>query len=83
MLISNFYHLSYCTNIHPGENWDITFKNLKQYVPIIKNKVAKNEEFGIGLRLSNKASEELGLKANLIAFKNWLLENQMYVFTIN
>jgi len=83
MLISNFYHLSYCTNIHPGENWDITFKSLKQYAPIIKNKVAKNEEFGIGLRLSNKASEELGLEANLIAFKNWLLENQMYVFTMN
>ena len=59
MLVNNKFHLTYCTNVHPGENWDLTFKSLKEYVPGIKNRLTE-EKFGLGLRLSNKASEELG-----------------------
>lgn len=74
--------LTYCSNIHPGENWEETFKNLQEYTTKVKEQlnVAK---FGIGLRLSNLASLELIKSENLQAFKSWLEANQMFVFTIN
>nr|WP_299066958.1 metabolite traffic protein EboE [uncultured Allomuricauda sp.] len=83
MLISDYYHLTYCTNIHPGENWKITFDNLEKYVPLIKKEVAPDEKFGLGLRLSNKASEELGFEKSLESFKNWLDDQGVYVYTMN
>ncbi|MFH6604409.1 metabolite traffic protein EboE [Maribacter algicola] len=83
MLINNSFHLTYCTNIHPGANWKSTFESLKTYVPGIKAKVSNGSDFGLGLRLSNKASEELAEGNNLKAFKQWLHENGVYVFTMN
>lgn len=35
------YHLTYCTNIHPGESWEATFTNLKDYIPQIKKDIRK------------------------------------------
>lgn len=83
MRIVDAYHLSYCSNIHPGENWEVTFSNLQKYLPIIREQVAGDRPFGVGLRLSNTASEELGLGETLSNFKNWLSENNLYVFTMN
>ena len=39
--------------------------------------------FGLGLRLSNKASEELEHGSNMSDFKSWLADNNLYVFTMN
>lgn len=83
MLIRKHLHLSYCTNIHPGENWKITFENLQKNVPTIKQQVSPNSDFGLGLRLSNIASEELGFSDNLKDFKSWLDSNGLYVYTMN
>ncbi len=83
MQVSNFGHLTYCTNIHPGENWQTTFDSLKANVPRIKTEVAADSQLGLGLRLSNIASEELGLGDNLHSFKQWLDSNELYVFTMN
>ncbi len=83
MLIDNKYHLTYCTNIHPGANWVSTFTSLKEYVPGIKSNVSSDQPFGLGLRLSNKASEELAMGQNLQEFKQWLSKNDLYVFTMN
>ncbi len=83
MLVSNFYHTTYCTNIHPGEDWKTTFDSLKNYVPLVKSQVSKTQEFGLGLRLSNKASEELGFGSKLQEFKDWLTAHQIYIFTMN
>ncbi|MEM8508377.1 MAG: metabolite traffic protein EboE [Bacteroidota bacterium] len=83
MLIREHLHLSYCTNIHPGENWKITFDHLQENVPAIKQHLSPNGNFGLGLRLSNTASEELGLSENLEKFKTWLDTNGIYVFTMN
>lgn len=83
MLVADNYQLTYCTNIHPGENWKVTFDNLKKYVPVIKQEVAPTQKFGLGLRLSNKASEELAADNNLFDFKKWLNEEDIYVFTMN
>ncbi len=83
MRITDNYQLTYCTNIHPGQDWGTTFDSLKQHVPEIKAQVAKDTPFGLGLRLSNKASEELGMGEKLAEFQNWLSDNEVYVFTMN
>lgn len=83
MQIDNKFHLTYCTNIHPGQNWQSTFQSLKDYVPKIKHKVSPQHPFGLGLRLSNKASEELGKGTCMLDFQQWLNENEVYVFTMN
>ncbi|MGD1894158.1 MAG: metabolite traffic protein EboE [Cyclobacteriaceae bacterium] len=83
MKLSDQYHLTYCTNIHPGESWEEVDQSLKTYVPVIKSAVAPDQSFGIGLRLSQQAGEELARPAALAAFQEWLSENNCYVFTIN
>ena len=76
-------HLTYCTNIHPGENWAAHFEQLQQFIPAIKASVCPDKPFGIGLRLSNTASLELSKEPALDAFKAWLKEQDCYVFTMN
>ncbi|MGB5172528.1 MAG: metabolite traffic protein EboE [Eudoraea sp.] len=83
MILDDTYHLSYCTNIHPGQDWQSTFQSLETYLPLIKAKVAEDKPFGVGLRLSNKASEELSQHNRLELFKKWLISNNLYVFTMN
>lgn len=76
-------NLAYCTNVHPGESWEDIFFNLKTYVPHLKKTLSPNEQFGIGLRLSNISTYDL-LKGNtIVEFQSWLHENKLYVFTIN
>jgi hypothetical protein len=76
-------HLTYCSNIHPGETWSDHFEKLKENIPVIKKKVSPFEPFGIGLRLANSASLELRKQENLEAFQTWLNDNDCYVFTMN
>ncbi|MFH7026790.1 MAG: metabolite traffic protein EboE [Heteroscytonema crispum UTEX LB 1556] len=77
------FHLTYCTNIHPGEEWNQVFANLQQYIPSLKERLAAKEQFGIGLRLAEVAAKEL-LQGNTLAeFKSWLNEHDLYVFTLN
>ena len=83
MIIKEGTHLTYCTNIHPGESWQETFDNLKKYIPNIKEELAPSQSFGIGLRLSNEASLVLQKPGELKTFKAWLEENNCYVFTMN
>jgi hypothetical protein len=83
MQIANNSQLTYCTNIHPGENWAAHFQQLQQYIPAIKARVSPDKAFGIGLRLSNTASLELSKEPALNAFKAWLKEQDCYVFTMN
>ncbi|MCH6234732.1 metabolite traffic protein EboE [Cognataquiflexum rubidum] len=82
-MFKNGHHLTYCTNIHPGESWEATFQNLKEYIPRIKAAVSPNAPFGIGLRSSHEASLELAKTENLKEFKSWLAANDCYVFTFN
>ena len=75
-------HLTYCSNIHPGETWEETFNNLKNHTRLIAKGLTQGA-FGIGLRISNAASLDLIKPELLQEFKGWLAENDMYVFTIN
>ncbi len=76
-------HLSYCSNIHPGEEWAVHISVLQSSIPEIKAAVCPNEKMGIGLRLANQASIDLSEKFNFDEFKNWLEANDCYVFTMN
>lgn len=78
-----FFDLTYCSNIHRGESWAEVYKALKTYIPKLKAQLAPNQAFGIGLRLSNTAAEELLQGKALKNFKKWLTTNQLYVMTIN
>ena len=77
------FHLTYCTNIHPGEEWRLVFANLEQYVPVLQARLAPGKPFGIGLRLADVAARELLQGSALAQFQSWLLEHNLYVFTLN
>jgi hypothetical protein len=79
----NQFHLTYCTNIHPGESWDAVLQNLQTYLPGLKQNLCPDRPFGIGLRLADIASRELMEGDRLTEFKQWLAANQLYVFTLN
>lgn len=76
-------HLTYCTNIHPGESWDATYANLRTYLPVLKQQLSPNQPFGIGLRLADAATQELLTGNTLVEFQAWLQAEDLYVFTIN
>jgi sugar phosphate isomerase/epimerase len=76
-------HLSYCSNIHAGESWIEVRNNLTQYVPGIRDAMVNDGEFGIGLRLSAAAVDDLAQPEALTEFIEFLSQNKLYVFTIN
>jgi hypothetical protein len=76
-------HLTYCTNIHAGENWDDHFNALRSFFPGVKQAISPVAPMGIGLRLSNEASLELIKPERLNEFSQWLEENGAYIFTMN
>lgn len=80
---TNNGHLTYCTNIHAGESWTAHFAALKQYFPEIKKQVSPGQPMGIGLRLSHIAALQLDKPENLQTFKEWLIAEQAYIFTMN
>lgn len=77
------FHLTYCTNIHPGEGWSEVFANLERYLPTLKARLAPERPFGIGLRLADSAARELLQGETLARFQAWLAERDLYVFTLN
>ncbi len=83
MKITGNTHLTYCTNIHPGETWEEVFRTLQTYVPPLRQALALGQPFGIGLRLSDAASRDLILPNKLTEFKGWLASQNAYVAIIN
>jgi sugar phosphate isomerase/epimerase len=81
--LSHGLHLAYCTNIHRGETWAETLEALQRYTLAVRDRVAPDAPYAIGLRLSDQASRELSDPENLSAFRRWLETNRCYVFTIN
>jgi len=83
MKLKDPFYLTYCTNIHPGESWEEVWESLKKHTLVIKEHLSPDKPFGIGLRISHRASEELVDADALKAFKAWLDTHHMYVFTMN
>jgi len=76
-------HLTYCLNIHPGERWDENVAAIRDHALRVRNAVAPDRAFGLGLRLGREAAEELSRPARLEQFRDFLRTNGLYVFTIN
>jgi hypothetical protein len=76
-------HLAYCTNIHRGETWEQTFDTLQKYTLAVRDRVAPNQPYAIGLRLGDQASRQLSDRNTLASFQRWLDANNCYIFTIN
>jgi sugar phosphate isomerase/epimerase len=76
-------HLTYCTNIHPGETWDEVFTNVSTHVLAVKARVSPERRFGVGLRLSAAAARRLAEPEVLCDFREFLRRHELYVFTIN
>lgn len=83
MKLPGGYHLTYCTNIHPGETWRDVRRNLEIYLPQVRAGLCGEQAFGIGLRLSAQASEALDAPGELARFREFLAASNAYVFTIN
>jgi hypothetical protein len=77
-------HLTYCLNIHPGESWAESFAAIREKAVAVKQRVAPDQWFGLGLRLSSQAASELvtskSLRGEALDFFN---ANQLYPFTVN
>lgn len=82
-MLTQYGHLTYCTNVHKGESWIIHFEQLKDNFPYVKMKISPDKPMGIGLRLSNQASIDLISKDTLSEFREWLSNQDSYVFTMN
>ena len=82
-MITSYGHLTYCTNIHGGEKWEDHFEQLKKHFPNVKQAVSPHRPMGLGLRLSDLASKALVDARQLIEFKDWLANENSYVFTMN
>lgn len=76
-------HLTYCTNIHPGEAWSEVREALRTHVAGVKKRVSPDAPFGVGLRLAARAAEELSGPAVLEQARAELEDAGLYVFTLN
>lgn len=81
---SRTLHLTYCSNIHPGESWAETLSNVRLEATKVKRRLRSDQPFGLGLRLSARAASELYTTAGALAeFKDELVSLGMYTFTLN
>lgn len=80
---TNQGHLSYCSNIHPGEIWAQHFAELQKNVPLVKAQISPEQAMGLGLRIANQASIDLQNPKEFDALKSWLTQENLYVFTLN
>jgi sugar phosphate isomerase/epimerase len=83
MKVGDRFHLTYCSNIHPGETWTDVSAVLASSLPRVRALLAYDGPFAVGLRLSAQAAETLEQPAALAAFREFLRDGNYYVLTIN
>ena len=77
-------HLTYCTNVHPGEGLDAVDAVLTRDVAAVKRLVCPDAPFGLGLRLGHRAAATLATDPRAHdALAARLSELGLYVFTLN
>jgi len=79
MKIAGRFHLTYCSNIHPGESW----QDVSDVLPRVRALMNFEGPFAVGLRLSAAAAASLETPATLVAFQEFLTAGDFYVPTIN
>jgi sugar phosphate isomerase/epimerase len=83
MKIADRFHLTYCSNIHPGETWAEVRAALASSLPLVRERLGFEGPFAVGLRLSAQAAESLEDPSTFAAFHDFLREGNYYVLTIN
>ncbi|MBZ5555643.1 MAG: metabolite traffic protein EboE [Acidobacteriia bacterium] len=83
MIVAGRFHLTYCSNIHPGESWQDVSDVLRTSLPRVRALMNFDGPFAIGLRLSAAAAVALETPATLAAFQEFLAAGGYYVPTIN
>jgi len=83
MKVADRFHLTYCSNIHPGETWSEVSAALIASLPRVRNLLGFEGPFAVGLRLSAQAAEALEAPQALAAFRQFLSDGNYYVLTIN
>jgi sugar phosphate isomerase/epimerase len=83
MIVGERFHLSYCSNIHPGETWHEVSAVLASSLPRVRALLDHRGPFGVGLRLSAQAAKTLEQPEQLDAFRRFLRDGDYYVLTIN
>ncbi len=78
-----FFHLTYCTNIHPANGWPEVFDNIRRIAPVLKARLSAFGSFGLGLRLSAGEARELLDGDRLADFRSFLDREGLYVAIIN
>jgi len=76
-------HLTYCTNVHPGESWAEVRENLALRVAAVRAELSPDRPFGVGLWLSARAVEELRAPDARAELQQLLADHGLYVFTLN
>src|SRR4051794_790990 len=76
-------HLTYCLNVHPGERWAANFAAIQQKASAIKERVAPDQWFGLGLRLSAHAAQDLSSPGERGGLLDVCAEEQLCAFGIN
>lgn len=79
----HIFHLTYCSEIHPGNGWEEVFSNIRTYAPALRERLSPEKPFALGLRLSAAESERLLSGVHLMELKAFLVDNGLYVFTLN
>jgi hypothetical protein len=77
------FDLTYCTNIHPGEDWSSVETTLREAGPILKARLSPDKPFGLGLRLSALAAREAIENGRVALFRKFLDDSGLYVAVIN
>ncbi len=76
-------HLTYCLNIHPGENLQDQVEAIREHTLKVRDRIAPGKSFGLGLRLGCRAADTLLSPGVLPSLRRFLEENNLYVFTLN
>ena len=83
MKVGDRFHLTYCSNIHPGETWAEVSASLADALPRIRTLLSHDGPLAIGLRLSAQAAQSLATGHAFDAFLDFLRSGNYYVPTIN
>ena len=75
-------HLTYCLNVHPGDDWASSLQNIRNHALRIRDRV-EARPFGLGLRVSDTASRELANDAEREQFRAFMADENLYAFTVN
>ena len=83
MKAGELFHLTYCSNIHAGEQWSEVRASLAEALPSVRAGLNHSGPLAIGLRLSAAAAEPLEHIDTLREFRAFLDDGGYYVPTLN